>query len=82
MPAGFNWALWVALTRSPLVAPDVSPEVARNVALQLAIAPLVFALSIVVAWLLGPIAAVWCWVLVVVLSRYALRRYPIPEPQT
>jgi ABC-type Na+ efflux pump permease subunit len=69
--------LWAALLyHRDLLRPSISQRRVRYVTVQLARAPLIFAVSIVIALTVGPIAAMASWamlVLVELLIRRAFR---------
>lgn len=65
-------AIWLYARSKNLLVPAASPELRRNVTLRLLIAPVVFLLSIPVAFY-SPDAATYCWLLILVANHLLSR---------
>jgi uncharacterized membrane protein len=70
-------AVWVYPVRVGLVAPTVTAETARHVTYRAMVVPVVFAASIPVAVLVGPLAAEAMWILMVPAQAIVSRRFRI-----
>jgi uncharacterized membrane protein len=70
--------LWVyAASIGHLLSPAVTPDIARFVTYRAAAVPLVFAISIPIALLVGPFAAELVWVLAFPIQALITRRFPL-----
>jgi uncharacterized membrane protein len=75
----FQLALWWHATRHPdMLRSQVPDALRRSVTLQLLRAPVIFALSIPVALLVGPVLAAWSWATIALIGRLLARLYPTP----
>jgi uncharacterized membrane protein len=73
----FQIALWLYINRHPeLAVAPIPPAIARNVTLQLVLAPVIFGLSVPVALILGAVPGAWSWAIIGVVTVVITRLYP------
>jgi uncharacterized membrane protein len=79
----FQMLVWRYVTgHGELLRGELPVNAARNVMLQLAAAPVVFAFSIPVALVAGPVVAAWTWATIALVGWLFSRLYPPPVTRT
>jgi len=71
--------LWLYVVRAGLVAPTVTPEIARFVTYRAIVVPIMFALSIPLAFLHPAVVWAW-WIAIFPIQGLISRRYDVHHP--